>query len=195
MRNDYYTYAYLREDGRPYYIGKGCGRRAYEKNGRRIKIPRRDLILILKRNLTEEEAFRHEVYMISVLGREINGGILLNFTDGGEGASGNKHTLETRQKMSNTRKGKKQSKEWVENRIKAVTGRKRKPHTKEHKQKISQSMKGKSPSPEHRANLSKSQKGRVISPEHRQKLSEALKRHHAKVRELPGNTLGTINNA
>jgi hypothetical protein len=183
MDNKFYTYAYLREDGRPYYIGKGCGRRAYEKHGRKVKTPSKDRILMLKRNLTEAEAFRHEVYMISVLGREINGGILLNFTDGGEGATGNKHTPETRQKMSKSRKGRKQSKEWVENRVKAVTGRKRKPHTEEHKQKISQALKGKSPSPEHRANLSKSQKGRVLTPEHRQKLSEATKRHHAKMRE------------
>ena len=182
MDNKFYTYAYLREDGTPYYIGKGCGERAYKSCGRRVKTPTKDRILILKQNLSEEEAFRHEVYMISVLGREINGGILLNFTDGGEGATGNSHSLETRQKMSKARKGKKHSREWGENISKAKTGKKRGPHTEEHKQKIRQSMKGKNPSPEHRAKLSASQKGRVFSPEHRQKLSEAIRLYHAKVR-------------
>jgi hypothetical protein len=43
----------------------------------------------LKRNLTEEEAFKHERYMIAVLGRKINGtGILINILEGGEGARG-----------------------------------------------------------------------------------------------------------
>ena len=90
--NNYYTYAWLREDGRPYYIGKGTGKRAYTGRGRKgNRQPPKDRsrVLILKRNLTEEEAFKHEIYMISVLGRkDIGTGILINLTDGGEGVPG-----------------------------------------------------------------------------------------------------------
>ena len=43
----YYTYAYLREDGTPWYIGKGKGRRAYQKHDY-FTIPPKDRILILK---------------------------------------------------------------------------------------------------------------------------------------------------
>lgn len=83
----YYTYAYLREDGNPYYIGKGKGRRAYQKhNG--FYPPSKNRILILKQNLTEENAFNHEIYMINVFGRKNLGtGILHNKTNGGRGCS------------------------------------------------------------------------------------------------------------
>jgi hypothetical protein len=85
---NYYTYAYLREDGTPYYIGKGKNHRLYDKR-HTVGVPKKERVLILKNNLTEEEAFRHEVYMISILGRkDLGTGILRNKTNGGEGTSG-----------------------------------------------------------------------------------------------------------
>jgi|10_taG_2_1085330.scaffolds.fasta_scaffold02098_24 hypothetical protein len=96
--NEYYTYAYLREDGTPYYIGKGKGYRATSKKGH-FYVPPEDRIIYLKCNLTEQEAFRHEIYMIDVLGRkDLGTGILRNRTDGGEGASGVMYSEETRDK-------------------------------------------------------------------------------------------------
>jgi hypothetical protein len=88
MAQFYYTYAYLREDRTPYYIGKGKGNRVYETH-RRVKPPKdKSRIIFLKQNLTEEEAFKHEIYMIALFGRKDNGtGILRNLTDGGEGVS------------------------------------------------------------------------------------------------------------
>jgi hypothetical protein len=83
--NCYYTYAYLREDGRPYYIGKGKGNRWYQKNGKNCTSPKdKSRIIKLKQNLTEEEAFKHEIYMIAVFGKKCDGtGILMNIADGG----------------------------------------------------------------------------------------------------------------
>jgi hypothetical protein len=88
MDNKFYTYAWLREDGTPYYIGKGSGDRAWKRSrkGRSVKMPPKERILILKQNLTEEEAYKHEIYMIALYGRkDIGTGILRNLTDGGEG--------------------------------------------------------------------------------------------------------------
>jgi hypothetical protein len=86
MAQFYYTYAYLREDRTPYYIGKGKGDRIYSTT-RRLKPPKdKSRIIFLKQNITEEEAFKHEIYMIAVFGRkDLGTGILRNLTDGGDG--------------------------------------------------------------------------------------------------------------
>jgi hypothetical protein len=83
--NQYYTYAYLREDGKPYYIGKGSGYRWFDKRGKNCIPPKdKSRIIKLKQNLTEEEAFKHEIYMIAVFGKKCDGtGILMNIADGG----------------------------------------------------------------------------------------------------------------
>ena len=100
--NRFYTYAYLREDRTPYYIGQGSGKRIFEKRKRCCR-PAKDKsrIIFLKQNITEEEAFKHEIYMIAVFGRiDLGTGILHNRTDGGEGASGAVVSEETRRKKS-----------------------------------------------------------------------------------------------
>jgi len=109
---EYYTYAYLREDGTPYYIGKGQGdritRRHYRRDGGYFSPPKdTNRILYLKRNLSEQEAFRHEQYMIDVFGRkDIGTGILRNRTDGGEGPTGKVLSEETKKRISEIQKGK-----------------------------------------------------------------------------------------
>ena len=130
MTNDYYTYAYLREDKTPYYIGKGRGKRIYDKR-RTIKPPKdKSRILFLKKGLTEAEAFKHEVYMIFVLGRkDLGAGILRNRTNGGEGVSGLVQSAETKKKQSEAKSGEKHPMFNV-------------PHTKEWKQANSERMSG-----------------------------------------------------
>ena len=107
--NRFYTYAYLREDKSPYYIGKGSGRRAYQKHTG-FNPPSKNRILLLKENLTEEEAFTHEKYMIAVFGRkDLRTGILHNKTDGGEGPSGVIVSDEFKEKIGNIHRGRKRS--------------------------------------------------------------------------------------
>jgi hypothetical protein len=131
MANNYYTYVFLREDKTPYYIGKGRGDRIHRKN-RTIKPPRdKSRIVFLKKNLTEAEAFRHEVYMIFVLGRkDLGTGILRNLTSGGEGSSGAIVSEETKRKLSEAKSGEKCYMFGV-------------PKTEEHKKNLSEKMTGK----------------------------------------------------
>jgi len=91
MKKEYYTYAWLREDGTPYYVGKGIGYRAYRPHRRGdsyMSPPSKDRIIFLKKNLTEFDAYKHENYIISILGIKNDGGILINMSYGGEGSSG-----------------------------------------------------------------------------------------------------------
>lgn len=82
--NNYYTYAYLRENGTPYYIGKGKNRRIHNKH-HKIPLPPKNRRIYLKQNISEEKAFTHEIYMIAVFGRkDLGTGILLNMSNGGE---------------------------------------------------------------------------------------------------------------
>ena len=103
----FYTYAYLREDGSPYYIGKGSGKRIRNRCKSDIKPPKnKSRTIFLKKDLIEEEAFKHEKYMIAIFGRkDLQTGILHNRTDGGKGGTG--YTLERRLKYSEMYMGEK----------------------------------------------------------------------------------------
>ena len=113
----FYVYAFYRKDWTIYYIGKGCGNRAWKKCGRSIHLPNdKDRIVILKKDMSEQEAFVHEIFLIKKYGRKDNGtGILRNRTDGGEGSSGYKPSDETKEKMREAKLGKKASPETLEN--------------------------------------------------------------------------------
>ena len=103
----YYVYSYLREDGTPYYVGKGKGYRAWSHSKReRIRTqPDKNRIKIIAHRLSEFEAHQLEISLIKLYGRKnIGTGSLHNGTSGGEGTSGhvvsNKRKEEVRIRMS-----------------------------------------------------------------------------------------------
>jgi hypothetical protein len=97
--NSFYVYIYLRENGTPYYIGKGKRNRAYSSD-KMVDLPSKDRIKIVLKNLTEEQAFCNEKDFIDYYGRlDINTGILENRTSGGEGSTGFRHTEEWKKKL------------------------------------------------------------------------------------------------
>jgi hypothetical protein len=182
----FYTYAYLREDRTPYYIGKGLGNRIYVKHQKGIRLPKdKSRIIFLKQNLTEEEAFKHEKYMISVFGREDLGtGILYNRTDGGEGHSN--PSLETIEKRVKRLKGKKLSEEIKKKMSDAAKGRsnfwlKGIPRSKKTKQKISAATKGLLRNKKTKERISNALKGKPKSENTKEKFKKIMEEKYSHI--------------
>ena len=92
---------------------------------RRVKMPKdKSLIIILKDNLSEFDAYKHEIYMIDVLGLKTEGGLLRNFTSGGEGCPA---TPEVKAKISKSLSGRTLSEEHRKNVSLALKGKKQDP--------------------------------------------------------------------
>lgn len=185
--NRFYTYAYLRKDRTPYYIGKGQRRRAFSKRNYETQPPKdKSRIIFLKQNLTEEEAFKHEEYLIAILGRiDLGTGILRNKTNGGEGNTGRVVSEETRKKLSIAAKKQIKDKKYRKKMSLVKTGFR---HTEESKRKMSESRKGYKHteetkrklseivrSEEWRKKLGEKSKGRIVSEETRRKIREKNK--------------------
>jgi hypothetical protein len=89
-----YTYLWLREDGSPYYVGKGTKNRAWRRGS-----PPRERIIV-QDFLTHEDAFQAEKFLISLFGRkDLSTGCLINLTDGGDGPIGYRHRKEAKEKL------------------------------------------------------------------------------------------------
>lgn len=125
MKNIYYTYCYLDQRKRghysyselglsflykPFYIGKGHGRRFvdYKKGMVNLhlyntisliekEINSKPLVLKIAENLSEKQAFKLERKCIEVIGRRYqNTGSLCNYNDGGEGNSNPSRRIRTK---------------------------------------------------------------------------------------------------
>lgn len=86
----FYVYTHSRPDGRVFYVGKGCGRRAWNftkgRNPKHLAIINKygvkNIIVAIHSCASEAAAFELEIEMIAGLKG------LANMTDGGEGTSG-----------------------------------------------------------------------------------------------------------
>jgi len=159
----YYVYAYLRKSNNtPYYIGKGKERRAYEKHLGVTTPADRSKIVFLETNLTELGAFALERRYIRWYGRkDIGTGILMNKTDGGEGASGYVNTPDRRLGISKANSGE-------------GNGMFGKTHTDEARKRISLGRVGTRLSDEHKEAVGAAHRGRTLTEEHKAKCSAKL---------------------
>jgi hypothetical protein len=182
---DFYTYMYFREDGTPYYVGKGHGRRAWSPN-HRVRPPKDPSRIRLRYWASESDALYAENKLILRYGRkDIGTGILRNWTDGGDGL-GTGISDETRKRMSEAKKGKP---------IPHLVGRKHTPEdlvkmrearlrngdclTEEGRQKISELTKKRNADTSWHWKISAAKKGVKFSDETKARMSAAAKKRAA----------------
>ena len=163
MSDNFYVYEYIRVDKmEPFYIGKGSSNRYLDLSKRNeyfkmILQKTKVLVSILHDGLTEEQAFGIEAWYIHEY-KYVYGYNLCNVSDGGDGVSGVKRSLETREKISKANKGKRLGCKLSE----------------ETKRKMSISRTGQKRSEETKAKMSLASTGRVMPRGSDSKLSKEV---------------------
>jgi hypothetical protein len=193
---NFYIYILFRDDGTPFYVGKGNGNRWNQhelavrnkakrrgENLHKTNIIRKMFAagwtevpkIKIAERLTREKACEYEIAWITALGRRPDGP-LVNRTNGGDGTAA--PSEETRQKMRAAKLGKKPSEATLVQLRMMNVGRKhanrRGPACSEAtRQKIRIAKLGKK-RPEVGAKVRVALRGRKLSEEHRQKIVIAL---------------------
>jgi hypothetical protein len=119
VSQDFYVYVHKRAtDGQVFYVGKGCGSRAwcFSKRGSHWNAVAKKhgvKVDVLHRGLQEWAAFEIESDLIALHGRkDLGQGFLVNHSDGGvSGFTGGRHTEEIKERIRNVHLGKKKTEE------------------------------------------------------------------------------------
>lgn len=193
----FYVYLHRRMDTMyPFYVGKGQGRRAWVKRNRNLHwrniVAKCGYSVEMVCEFEEEtDALHYENHLIA----ELNalGCELVNYTEGGDGGTGHRHTEATKQAIRAKMLGKQnslgsiQSKETKEKRAAKLRGI---PRTQEVRDKVSAAKKGKSNgregykhSQETIAKIRANGTGWKHTPEQIQKMKDAWVRRKAKAEQ------------
>lgn len=175
MQNIYYVYLYIKPDGTVFYVGKGRedrylhhlleAKKSKSKDSNKLKISTIRKILrqglepeikFVDSNLSEEQAFELEEFLISEIDRiDLGTGTLTNMTNGGEGCRGQIISDERKEQLRVQMTGEGNPNYGNTGEKCIWWGRK---HTEETKEK-----------------LRLAQLGRVMTEEHKQRMSDQRK--------------------
>lgn len=123
----FYVYVHIRLDtGEIFYVGKGKGKRAWNRTHRtthwsRVVKKYGRIVKILSDHEHEHEAYNEEIRVISELRSQ--GLPLVNISNGGGGPSGRKLTDSQKQRVSEVHKGKKLSPEHIKKLVDSHKGK------------------------------------------------------------------------
>lgn len=146
--NNYYIYEYyIIDSGEVFYVGKGKNKRfknLYSRNKffKDMYYSHNCDVRKVKIGLTEEEAFKEEIKLIKFYRDKFPQYRLTNQTDGGEGTSGWKPSIEFRRKQSNIHKEQWKDREFRDKMIKIRTDANGVYKSEEFRNKISKLVKG-----------------------------------------------------
>lgn len=152
----FYVYVHYKPDGTPFYVDKGIGNRSHNftlrsQHHKRIvaKYGKENIKIAVFKCESEKQAFSEEIKLIAQF--RLDGYLLCNHSNGGEGASGVVKTKEQRERIAERMKGNKNSfgyKHTAEQRAnkkcwnRGLVGYKGTPATEERKRKIGDAQKG-----------------------------------------------------
>lgn len=173
----FYTYLHCKPDGTPFYVGKGHDKRAFlikRNNSGHKKIVNKygkeNIKVFVFPCENEDQALDDEMHQILQLRQ--SGCDLVNTTLGGRGATGYRHTNESKEII------RKYAKEhYLKRTIKLEEYQRGKPKSDETKRKIAQAQLGVPKGPMHentRRGLYLANFGKPLSEEHRNKVAKAL---------------------
>ncbi len=157
MEREFYIYVWYRKsDDKPFYVGKGKGRRSsllFNRNNHFMNVYRKHggYSEKIKEGLTEEEAIQLEIKLIKEYREKYP---LTNITDGGEGVCGLKHGEATRKTLSELSK-----KQW---------------NDPDMRKRLSESRKKTHGDPEFRKNMSKTKSGIKLTKEKRDGIKKGM---------------------
>ena len=177
--NKFYVYKHSFSNGR-IYIGKGVNDRCYDFRNR-SEFWKRNLckygdptVKVILDGLSEEQAFELEEFLITECidsGYKL-GDVLINFTTGGEGASGYSHTEEVKKVIGEASK-----KCWADSSYKAKLTKKLKEYNtlQEVKERKSKESKTRWKDPEYIEFMTQVQTDSWKNPERKEQMSDRMK--------------------